>query len=297
MRVLVTGASGFIGGACLRALAARGHEICAMVRPNALEPATRVKQIVRGTLASPPWREVQEFAPQGCVLAAWIATPGEYLTSPLNDDFQRWTIEFAQQTRSIGVEHFIGLGSCIEYQIDSSARRPLPEAQTPLAGNEAPRYVVAKNRTREILLEHHPGRLGWARIFQPFGSGEDPRRLCTSVARALLGHQPATISSPESVRDFTQVDDVARAVVCLMESMAVGDFNIGTGGGTTIREVAGVIAELCGSPPGAVQTKSPAVPDPYPYVVADATRLRSLGWNPSITLRQGLAQLVAGLRE
>ncbi len=89
---------------------------------------------------------------------------------------------------------------------------------------------------------------------------------------------------------------MAGALAGLLEARATGDYNIGTGLGTTIREVADLIAEVAGSPSGAVQEATLARADPYPYVVADSTRLRSLGWQPMVTLNRGLAQLVAGLR-
>ena len=295
MRVVLTGASGFIGRATLRALVARGHDVCALVRSDALAPGPNIKRVV-GTLATVPWPEIQAFEPDCCVLGAWIATPGEYLSSPLNDEFQRWTVEFARQARSIGVKHFTGLGSCIEYQIDPNSQTPLSELRTPLAGRDSPAYVTAKTLTRKLLREENAGQVCWARIFQPYGRDEHPLRLCITGASALAQQKTAFVSSPDSVRDFTHVDDIARALVCLVETRAVGDYNVGTGVATSIREIAELIAELSGSPATAVVENVPGRPDPYPYVVADSTRLRSLGWQPILTLRQGLASLVAGLR-
>ncbi len=144
-----------------------------------------------------PWTEVRAFEPECCLLGAWIATPGQYLTSPLNPELARWTTEFARQARSIGVNHFIGVGSCIEYQMDPAARTPLSEIRTPLASGDLPPYVAAKILTRRLLLEQDARQFCWARIFQPYGTGEHPLRLCTSIATALVQQRPALVSSPQ----------------------------------------------------------------------------------------------------
>ena len=295
MRILLTGATGFIGRALFGALVAGGHDVCALVQPGSSSPRSDSNHVI-GTLANAPWPKIETFQPECCVLGAWIAKPGEYLSSPLNAELQKWTVDFARRAASIGVHHFLGLGSCIEYQIEPGSRSPLAELRTPLAIGDSTPYVRAKIRTRSLLLEEHPDQVCWARIFQPYGLGEHPQRLCTSVASALSRREPATLSSPNSIRDFIHVDDVARALVRLLEGRVVGDYNIGTGTGMAIREVADLIAGLLGSSAAAVRETASSRPDAYPYIVADSTRLRSLGWQPILTLRQGLEPIVAALR-
>ncbi len=80
MRILVTGASGFIGSAFCRLALGHGHEIAGLMLPTetppAHVPASTHMHWLKGTLAEPPWPAIERFRPEVCVHFAWIATPG-----------------------------------------------------------------------------------------------------------------------------------------------------------------------------------------------------------------------------
>jgi nucleoside-diphosphate-sugar epimerase len=83
---------------------------------------------------------------------------------------------------------------------------------------------------------------------------------------------------------------VAVALVLLLEKGFHGAVNLGTGVGITIRELALTVSNLAGKT-GLVQTDAMQGVDPLAYVVADSTRLRSLGWSPQFDLARGLRTL------
>src|SRR5712691_3478874 len=97
MKILVTGATGFIGAAFTRLALSHGHEVAGMMLPTeappASVPASDKLTWLRGTLAEPPWREIERFGPEVCIHFAWIATPGVYLESPENENFLRWSLD------------------------------------------------------------------------------------------------------------------------------------------------------------------------------------------------------------
>src|SRR5205823_4923511 len=101
VKIFVTGATGFIGGAFCALARVHGHEVASLERPHRLDSA--------------PWESIRRFAPDACLHAAWIATPGEYLTSPLNRDYLRWSFEFIKEMRKLGTRYFVVLGTCLEY--------------------------------------------------------------------------------------------------------------------------------------------------------------------------------------
>jgi nucleoside-diphosphate-sugar epimerase len=80
MRILVTGATGFIGSAFCRVARKAGHELAGLMLPTEQPPADlRGRQgltWLAGSLAEPPWPGIESFHPEACVHFAWIATPG-----------------------------------------------------------------------------------------------------------------------------------------------------------------------------------------------------------------------------
>ena len=97
MRILVTGATGFIGSAFARLALSHGHEIGGMMLPSesppAHVPASDKLVWLKGTLAEPPWSQIEKLQPEVCVHFAWIATPGVYLESPENKNHLRWSLD------------------------------------------------------------------------------------------------------------------------------------------------------------------------------------------------------------
>jgi nucleoside-diphosphate-sugar epimerase len=236
---------------------------------------------------------MEGFEPEAVLHAAWIATPGVYLDSNENLDWVRWSRAFAQRLPSIGVRHLAVLGTCIEYGMTG---QPLHETETPLK----PVSVYARSKVElhsalEADLAGAAMRLAWARIFYPYGPGEHPARLAsTLIARALNG-QTITLRTPGSVKDYIHEDDVARALLKVVETGCGGAINIGTGQGVTVERVARILAEVVGRPE-CVWVPECLATDPLDHVVADAGRLRSMGWNPQVELVEGLKQLVEARR-
>jgi nucleoside-diphosphate-sugar epimerase len=295
MRVLVTGATGFIGSAFIRQALARGHDIHALVRPG--RPVAALGEhptlsVSVGTLAAPPWDDLVRFAPETCVHAAWITTADVYLESPNNDRYRDESVAFATGLFKRGVGHAVVVGTCAEYR---PSPRPLDEARSPLEPRSS--YARAKHELR-LALGNRAGtagaRVAWARVFQPYGGGEPPARLCSTVIRRLAAGQRVTLATPGAVRDWIHVDDVATALLCLVESRAGTIVNVGSGIGRTVESIALVIGTLLGRPE--LIATSPAAPDPLGSLVADPARLRGLGWTPHIDLEAGLASLIEQLR-
>jgi nucleoside-diphosphate-sugar epimerase len=128
----------------------------------------------------------------------------------------------------------------------------------------------------------------WARVFFVYGPYEQTHRLVPSVIRALLAGEPANTSHANQIRDYLYAEDVASALVALLESDYMGPVNIGSGEPIRLRTIIDRIGQLLGRSEliriGAVP---PATTD-KPFVVADTARLRSLDWAPKWTLDDGL---------
>jgi nucleoside-diphosphate-sugar epimerase len=296
VRILLTGATGFIGSAFGKVALASGNVLAGLVRPGtaaeSVPHATNSMLPLRGTLAEPPWREIAAFRPEVCVHTAWITTPGAYLESQDNALYYDWSLAFLKKAAQFGARHIVVLGTCIEYRIGSE---PLSEA-TPLAPSTA--YARWKDTLRSAIENEFAGRdirLCWARLFYPYGIGEHPQRLCSSVILRLLKGEKIVLSTPDSTKDYIHVDDVAKALLMILEKNFSGPINLGTGQGVTVRAVAELAAKLAGRA-DLIETSSRPVEDPFSHIVADARRLRSLGWRPEVNLETGLSRLIRHLK-
>jgi len=288
-RILLTGATGFIGSAVLRLAVAGGHEVAALVRPGGEVPAGAAR--LTGSMADPPWEAVEAFAPDTLIHCAWIATPGLYLESPENEDHARWSLALAQGLARRGLRRLVVLGTCIEYRLPGADH--LHETESPL-GPGTP-YARAKDQLRRRLEElstRHPGlRLAWGRVFYPYGEGEHPARLCSSLIRTLRRGEEVVLKTPDSTKDYIHIDDLAAAILRVSEMGFVGPVNLGTGAGVTIRAIAEAISDRLGRR-DRIRIQEPPAADPFPRVVADAGRLRGLGWEPKVALESGLLRLI-----
>jgi len=293
MRLLVTGGSGFLGGAVVRHALEAGHDVAILTRQAISNSHPLGPRQILGDLASPPWEAIAGFCPEAVVHAAWIATPGVYLESPANADWLRWSRAFARRLPEFGVRHLTVLGTCIEYAVTG---KPLDEVETPLAPVSP--YARAKAELHTALTADLAGTgttLAWARIFYPYGPHEHPARLASSLLARVLSGQPITLKTPDSTKDYIHEDDVASALLAVVEAGFQGPINIGTGEGVTVGSLAGTLASLAGRP-DLVVLPADAPRDPFDHIVADASRLHALGWRPNVPLLDGLRRLVEARR-
>lgn len=288
MRILVTGATGFIGQAFCRTAVARGHQLLALCRhPAACPPEV---ELAVGTIADTPWALVERFSPDAALHLAWLATPGVYLTSPHNEQWLEQSKTWLQRASAIGVSHIAAAGTCIEY---APSDLPLDEATSPL-GPSFP-YSRAKAALFEWLNHGGLGSVptwSWLRIFYPYGPGEHPSRICSSLIAQLSAGKRLELRTPFSVKDYIYIDDAASAICSALEARLGGAVNIGTGHGLSIETLARTLADQLGADPTLVGRAAELATDPNPVVIASPDRLRGLGWLPRVEITTGFRHLI-----
>lgn len=299
-RVLVTGASGFIGRHVLQPLARRGFEVHAVTSraapPSDASPGLRWH---RADLLDPHARAglLAAVAPSDLLHLAWYAEHGRFWTSAENLRWSAATIALVQAFAERGGRRAVLAGSCAEYRWGDPG--PCVEGVTAL--EPATLYGTAKNATR-ALLEAAAEPLGiefaWGRVFLVYGPDEAPGRLVASVARALVAGERAKTGDGAQVRDFMHVSDVARAFAALIDSGVTGAVNVGSGDGRPMRDVIEMIGAAAGRPDLLdIGAFPPRQGDP-PQLVADVGRLRDeVGFVPSIGLQDGIDRTVAWWRD
>ncbi|MGE5548215.1 MAG: NAD-dependent epimerase/dehydratase family protein [Solirubrobacterales bacterium] len=289
-RVLVTGATGFVGRHAIAPLLAKGYEVHALSRRPGAEPGVTWHQ---GDVLDPAFvaRVAAEVRASHCLHLAWEVGPG-YWTAPGNMDWVAATLSLLRAFHQAGGRRFVGAGSCAEYDWSHDHERFAED----VARAPATFYGVAKDATRR-MIEAYARETGlswaWGVMFLSFGPFERPERLVPSVIRALLAGERARTTAGTQPRDFMDSRDQGSAFAALVDGTVEGVVNVASGEPTAVAEVVGLLGELTGRPDlldiGALPTR-PGEPQ---RLVADVRRLRDeVGFTSRHTLRDGLADAI-----
>lgn len=298
-RVLLTGATGFVGRHCPEALVARGFDVHAVAsREVTLQSAPGVTWH-RADLLEPTQARavVERVRPTHLLHLAWYAAPGEFWTSTENFRWVQSSLDLFEAFAAAGGHRVVAAGTCAEYEWGGD--EPCSESGTPL--RPATLYGACKHALR-IMLEAFAAQesfsAAWGRIFFLYGPHEHPRRLVAAITRALLRGETARATHGRQVRDFLHAEDVGRAFVALLDSEVEGAVNIASGSAVALKDVIFEIGELTGRRE-LVRLDAVQAPAGEPrVVVADVERLRvEVGWRPKYELSEGLARTVEWWRQ
>jgi nucleoside-diphosphate-sugar epimerase len=296
-RVLVTGATGFIGRHCLQPLLENGYDVLALGNrdhPDSTTPRGlswhRVDLLDEAATASLMGR----IRPTHLLHLAWYAEPNRFWTALENLSWVAATARLLQLFGRSGGERAVLAGSCAEYQWRYGL---CSEEFTPC--EPATLYGACKHGAHVVFdaWSRQTGISGaWGRIFFLYGPHEHPTRLVRSVITDLLKNRPARCTEGSQRRDFLHVQDVAAAFVALLGNQVSGAVNIASGTPTPVREVVWRIADQLGRR-DLVQLGTIDPGAQAPVVYADVTRLRNeVGFAPRYDLDSGIAQTIEWAR-
>jgi nucleoside-diphosphate-sugar epimerase len=297
VKVLLTGAGGFIGSHVARALIERGDEVIALLRPTT--PRARIAGLDgRMRIVAIALDDIQQldallaqYQPHATMHLAWHAQPSDYLVSPANLTSLAASATFIERVIASGCRKVIGVGTCLEYAASETLRRE-SDPTDPIslyASCKLAAWLVAR-----ALGVQHDAEVVWARLFHVHGPGEDPTRLIPAVTRSLAAGTPFDLSPGLQVRDHLHVADVAAAIVKLAEPGIAGIVNVCAGVPVTLRDVLLTVADILGRRELLRFGARPYHPGEVMFLAGDSARLRSTGWAPRFTdLRTSLLDVIA----
>ena len=298
-KILLTGANGFLGSACRKLLAQHGYEIHALdlhVPPNAesgnihwhaidLQDMDAVVQLM------------ERIKPDGLIHLAWsIEKSGEKYTSNIHEPCVQIGLDLVEAFERSGGRRVVAAGTCAEY--DWSVGQVLNES-SPLKPQNI--YAQSKHDLHvglESFCTTHGLSFAWSRIFLLYGPNENPNRLMPHIIRSILADKPIQTTHGNQYRDYLHVEDVASALLAVLECDLQGPVNICSGEPVQLKKVVQWIADDMG---GAHLVELGAIPAPANDVarlVGNNERLRNAtSWSPKVTLEQGLREMIKSIGE
>lgn len=292
-KVLITGASGFLGSYTVRHFEARSWKVFALGRGGG-RPLTDCSaiSIFEGELTPFFLRSVIAEAQPDVVVhcAGCSSVPGSFRDP--QTDFQAGPQLTKAVLEALRLEHpiarFVFLSSAAVY--GNPRQHPVSENADlePLSP-----YGVHKRQTEELCIEYtqkHQLETVVARVFSAYGLGLH-RQVIWDLCRAVTLGQPLRFQGTglES-RDFIHGRDVAAAVELLSVTPGIAGevFNVSTGRETTIRELSSLILSTCHST-RSVEFDGIVPPGTPLNWRADISRIASLGFSPEVKLEDGVA--------
>jgi nucleoside-diphosphate-sugar epimerase len=291
-RVILTGASGFVGQHCIAPLLARGFEVHAVSSRDALRKGANVHWHRADLLnIADSTALVADVGATHLLHLAWYVVPGKLITSPENFAWTAASFGLVRAFAEQGGRRFVGCGSAYEYDWNYGY---CAEERTPAVPNTV--YGACK-QALNLMTRAYADQVGlsasWARAFFLYGPCEQGDRLVASVIRSILGGRSARCSHGRQIRDYLHVQDVANGLVAVLDSDMRGTVNVCSGQATTLREIVLTVGRLLNRPELVELGAIPARANDAALVVGDNSRLvAETGWAPQVDLEAGLRQTI-----
>nr|WP_279382496.1 NAD(P)-dependent oxidoreductase [Acanthopleuribacter pedis] len=288
---MVTGATGFIGGHLVNRLLEYGATVRVTIHQRGWSGSIQGVEVVPGDLKETDIR-LWEDACMGCNGIFHLAAAGVTEDAKAAALLQQHVVGPAamlEGAANVGVKGLVHTSSCFVYgKRETPADRfahtnPLsPYAASKLA---AETWLAGLGRALKVPV-------ACARLFHVYGPGEHAQRLIPYVLHNLSRGTPLELTSGNQIRDFLYVADAVEDLLLLgaaLEQHAGTVINLGTGQGTSVRDLVSAAQALFQTPGQARFGARPDRPDSLPFLVADAAETeRLLGRRARFSLAAGL---------
>jgi len=298
MKILVIGGAGYIGSICTEVLLDDGHNVAVFdnlteghrravdSRAHFIEGDLADRSAIEAALSNSQPEAVMHFAASALVSES-MAQPSKYFRNNIANG-----LNLLDAMVAVGVNKIVFSSTCAIF--GRPERQPMDENLPTGPINPYGESKLAFERILRWYDEIHGLKFVSLRYFNAAGAsarfGEDHRRethLIPNVLKVALGQKASVevygtdYETPDGtcIRDYIHIVDLARAHILALDSAKSEFYNLGTGGGASVREVIDVARKVTGRSIETVE-KSRRPGDP-PRLVATSEKIkRELGWNP-----------------
>ena len=298
MKILVVGGVGYIGSVCAELLLDQGHGVTIFDNLSeghrrALDPRAEFvegdlvdRQSIEKTLAKQQPDAVMHFAANALVGES-MQNPSKYFRNNVANG-----LNLVDAMISAGVAKIIFSSTCAIF--GPPERVPIDETMPPRPINPYGESKLAFEKILRWYGEIHGLKFVSLRYFNAAGAsakfGEDHRvetHLIPNVLKVALGQKPnveifgTDYETPDGtcIRDYIHIVDLARAHILALNATRSDFYNLGTGGGASVRDVIDSCRKITGRNIGIVE--KPRRPGDPPRLIASSEKIkRELGWQP-----------------
>jgi UDP-glucose 4-epimerase len=298
MRIFLTGGAGYIGSVCSELLLNEGHEVAIFdnlteghrravdSRANFIRGDLADRRQIEAALSSTRPDAVMHFAAYALVPES-MRDPSKYFRNNIANG-----LNLLDAVVATGVQRIIFSSTCAIF--GPPERVPIDETAHP---HPVSPYGESKLAFEKILRwydEIHALTFVSLRYFNAAGAtenlGEDHRpetHLIPNVLKVALGQSPnveiygTDYETPDGtcIRDYIHIVDLARAHILALGAAASGFYNLGTGGGSSVREVIAACRKITGRKIETIE--KPRRPGDPPRLIASSEKFKKeLGWQP-----------------
>lgn len=295
MRVLITGAGGFVGPYLRRELQQAGHEIVGL--GNVAGAGVDVLADLTDPKATTD--AFAQVKPDAVLHLAGLSSVAECAKNP-----QRafainagGTLNVAQAVLALKAPCRLVVVSSGEVYGAAASAAPMPETLEPDPMNV---YGATKRAAEVIALQHRHQGLDViiARPFNHIGAGQTPTFVLPSFAQQLAqvprgGSVTLQVGNLSAVRDFSHVQDIVVGYRLLLEKGVRGEiYNLGSGVGRSIESMLHLLVARSGREVAVHVDPARLRPVEIPSLVGGVEKLTALGWTPQHTVEQALAEVL-----
>jgi nucleoside-diphosphate-sugar epimerase len=310
MKILLTGATSFIGLRLTERLISGGNEVAAVIRPNSPN-RSRVENIfshypeknliilesdMKHYSELPRIIEKESFYPDFVVALSWNGTRG----SDRNDyGMQRKNylanMELLRSANAMGCSGFMTAGSQAEY---GPGRLNVSEKDECRPNTEYGKWKLKLYEDASVFCKENGMRLIEPRLFSIYGEGDYEGTLIYTALRKMLEGEDCHFTESTQMWDYLYIDDLVEGLFSLIDGNAPsGAYNMGYGSPRPLKEFILEMARI-------TDTKSKLNFGTVPYpatgpvdVSPDISKIRNTtGWYPKVTFSEGIRRIIGSMR-
>ena len=298
MRILMTGATGFIGKHLLRILTLENHDLLLIVRDRETVSslsAGKVKALAGNLNDFESVKiPIKEFNPQVVIHLAWQGIP-DFSEGMSFVNLQQSIYFFNFLVQETRCRKIIVSGSCFEY---GQSQGPCLESQPSLPNSFFTWAKLSLYNYAFLLCQPKGIALIWFRFFYVYGPGQKRKSLIPAVVDSFVSNATPVLNNPFNANDFIFVEDIARALnLSLDKKMDSGIYNLGSGHSTSVIKICEIVEqEILGQTRLSERIKKESKNSQTINFWADLSKTQNaFGWVPPTGIEEGIKQYISSL--